>query len=230
MKDQAAHTKLKFRQPGQGTTSETARRDLRVELERAERIARNKRKGITTAEEDEEVKPEGAAVTAQEEDEQEAKRRKLIEDAAELDRDDDDDDDEEDGIDLGAEGKQASNGAEKGKGKAVENGHEDGGAGQDDDDDDDDDSSDEDDDDEDETAELLRELEKIKRERAEEKERQVRNLLIYPIPDQHTDMHVPFVHAGTRTSSLGSHFSGRGGGHWQPTAQPSSSTVRQADV
>lgn len=37
------------------------------------------------------------------------------------------------------------------------------------DDDDDDDS----DDDEDETAELLRELEKIKRQRAEEKERQV---------------------------------------------------------
>ena len=46
-----------------------------------------------------------------------------------------------------------------------------------DDEDDSDDESNDEDDDEDDTAELLRELEKIKRERAAEKERQVRSAL-----------------------------------------------------
>jgi len=76
-------------------------------------------------------------------DEEANKRRKLLQQALELDRDDDDDDEEKEG------------------------------AGKDQDKDEDEDNSDEDsDDDEDDTAELLRELEKIKRERAEEKARQ----------------------------------------------------------
>lgn len=177
VRDVASNTKLKFRQPGQGTASEVSRRDLKAELAKAERAAINKRKGITEVEEDEEQStttstPLGAidaatsAAGTTDEDEQAVKRRKLIEEAVELDRDDDSE--EEDGetrTSNGANGKTDL----KGKGKAV--------VGHDDDDDEDaddsDDSSDEEEDDEDETAELLRELEKIKRERAEERERQV---------------------------------------------------------
>ncbi|KAL7006328.1 complexed with cef1p [Cystobasidiomycetes sp. EMM_F5] len=175
-KDQNAYTKLKFRQPGQGTTNDVARRDLKLELERAERIARNKRKGIAETEEAD-VNGRGTATT-QQENEQEAKRRKLIADAAELDRDDSDDEPAGE-VDLGA-GKSNNNGAVngKGKGRAVDDGEdeqEDGQQNEDDDDDDDDsDDSEDEEDDEDETAELLRELEKIKRERAEEKARQER--------------------------------------------------------
>ncbi|KAK9898177.1 Cwf15/Cwc15 cell cycle control protein [Cystobasidium minutum MCA 4210] len=182
VRDVSSHTKLKFRQPGQGTASENtvkSRRDLKAELAKAERIAERKRKGITAPEEedeDEEKKPAAAIETAPtaagaEDDEQAAKRRKLIEEAVALDRDDDSDDEEE--AEEG-EGKSSSktNGANgktdiKGKGKATAD-------NDDDDDESEDDSSDEEEDDEDETAELLRELEKIKRERAEEKERQER--------------------------------------------------------
>lgn len=179
-KDQNAYMKLKFRQPGQGTAGDNARRDLKLELERAERIAKNKRKGITTAEDDDLPQTgstAGLSVTAQQEDEQEAKRRKLIAEAAELDRDDSSDSDEEEGaIDVGGSSSTAvasgfTNG--KGKGRAIDSAAN--GANGIDDDDDDDDSSDEEEDDEDETAELLRELEKIKRERAEEKAKQERD-------------------------------------------------------
>jgi protein CWC15 len=75
-------------------------------------------------------------------DEEANKRRKLLQDALDLDKDDDDEEVNED------------EGGEKG------------------DDDKDEESEEDSDDDEDDTAELLRELEKIKRERAEEKERQ----------------------------------------------------------
>ena len=78
-------------------------------------------------------------------DEQVAKRRKLLEEAAELDKDDTDDED------AAAPARARSRSAQPP-------------TAADDDDDSDDDS-------EDETAELMRELEKIKRERAEEKER-----------------------------------------------------------
>lgn len=167
----AAHTKLKFRQPGQGTTNELQRRDLRLELEKAERAARNKRKGITEPTDEVEGVPKagliaGAPVgaTQEKEDEQAAKRRKLLEQAAELDRDDSEEEEDDEEGKTPADKGTITNG--KGKEKAVE---------QNDDDDDAEESSDEEDsdDDEDETAELLRELEKIKRERAEEKERQV---------------------------------------------------------
>lgn len=86
----------------------------------------------------------------------------MLQEVADLDKDDsdDDDDDEEDDDENGTGAKQ-----DKGKGKALDL--------SDADEDDDDSDDDDDDDDEDETAELLRELEKIKKERAEEKERQV---------------------------------------------------------
>ena len=90
------------------------------------------------------------------------KRRKLLEEVKDLDKDDEESEASED---EGENGRKDL----KGKGKATE-GDEDKESEEEDDSDDDDD----DDDDEDETAELLRELEKIKKERAEEKERQVR--------------------------------------------------------
>ena len=90
------------------------------------------------------------------------KRRRLLQEAVALDRDDDDDDDEED---KGEDGEKIDQDDEECvsvtgtfspiKLIAVSS-------------DDDEDSEEEDD-----TAELLRELEKIKRERAEEKARQV---------------------------------------------------------
>ena len=82
----ASHTKLKFRQPGQGTSSEVERRDLRLELERAEKKHKAGGKDV----------PEDAPAAASAEgsvDEQAAKRRKLIQEAALLDKDDSDDDD-----------------------------------------------------------------------------------------------------------------------------------------
>jgi protein CWC15 len=79
-----------------------------------------------------------------------SKRRKILADALEMDRDDSDDEsadgDKAAGADASAEKKPAA--------------------------DDDDDDSDDESDDEDETAVLLRELEKIKRERAADKARQ----------------------------------------------------------
>ncbi|KAK7057783.1 Cwf15/Cwc15 cell cycle control protein [Favolaschia claudopus] len=80
-------------------------------------------------------------------DEEANKRRKLLQESLNLDKDDDDED----------EGSRAAE--DKGKGKDKDA------------DDSDSDSDSDDDDDDDETAELLRELEKIKRERAEEKAR-----------------------------------------------------------
>ncbi|KAG8218225.1 Cwf15/Cwc15 cell cycle control protein-domain-containing protein [Butyriboletus roseoflavus] len=44
VRDMAAHTKLKFRQPGQTSTGEVARRDLRADLLAAEEEARNKKR------------------------------------------------------------------------------------------------------------------------------------------------------------------------------------------
>ncbi|KIM40375.1 hypothetical protein M413DRAFT_73347 [Hebeloma cylindrosporum] len=138
VRDMAAHTKLKFRQVGQTSTSEVKKRDLRADLLAAEQEARNKKR-----------KAEGKPplledAPAQPADDESNKRRKLIQEALALDKDDDDD---EESVD------------EKGKGKAKE------------DEDEDEDESEEDSDEEDDTAELLRELEKIKRERAEEKAR-----------------------------------------------------------
>lgn len=127
----AAHTKLKFRQPGQTTSSDVARRDLRAELAEAERIANEKKRkakglpplpGMNGALR---IEGSGAGEEAGEEEER-AKRRKVLEEALEADKDDDSDDDE-------AEAGENRNreGGGKGKGKAV------------DDDDDDDEEEDE---------------------------------------------------------------------------------------
>ncbi|KAI0752782.1 Pre-mRNA-splicing factor Cwf15/Cwc15 [Daedaleopsis nitida] len=134
VRDMAAHTKLKFRQPGQTSTTEVAKRDLRAELLAAEAEARERKRKA-------EGKPalaveNGNAAAREGQDEESNKRRKLLQDALELDKDDDDDEEGEN--------------------------------------EDEDEDDDEDEDEEDDTAELLRELERIKRERAEEKDRQER--------------------------------------------------------
>ncbi|KAI0740908.1 Pre-mRNA-splicing factor Cwf15/Cwc15 [Earliella scabrosa] len=131
VRDMAAHTKLKFRQPGQTSKDEVAKRDLRAELLAAEAEARDRKRKA-------EGKPALAVESAaakEGQDEESNKRRKLLQDALELDKDDDDDEKDED---------------------------------------EDEDEDEDDDEEEDDTAELLRELERIKRERAEEKERQER--------------------------------------------------------
>ncbi|KDQ56298.1 hypothetical protein JAAARDRAFT_132472 [Jaapia argillacea MUCL 33604] len=147
VRDMAAHTKLKFRQPGQTSQAEVTKKDLRAELLAAEAEAKNKKRkaeGLPPLEI--ESSSAGPAKAIESADDEANKRRKLLQEALEMDKDDDDSDDSENEA-IG----------EKGKGK--ENG-----------DGDEEEDSDEDDD-EDDTAELLRELEKIKRERAEEKAR-----------------------------------------------------------
>jgi len=154
VRDMAAHTKLKFRyvtpahartpltpcardrQPGQTSTGEVARRDLRAELLAAEQEARNKKR---KAEGKPPLAVTGGTDGAGAEDEDAIKRRKLLQDTLELDKDDDESEEEE-------------------KKEEVE-------------------ESEDESEDEDDTDELLRELEKIKRERAEEKVRQEREQL-----------------------------------------------------
>ncbi|KAJ8489088.1 hypothetical protein ONZ51_g3190 [Trametes cubensis] len=165
VRDMAAHTKLKFRQPGQTSAAEVAKRDLRAELLAAEAEARDRKRKA-------EGKPplaveNGSAKEGQQQDEESNKRRKLLQEALELDKDDDDEDEKSEK----GENEDADESDEcvtlrfpltrvRGDAHCTHcNLH----------------IRDEDeDDDEDDTAELLRELEKIKRERAEEKERQER--------------------------------------------------------
>ncbi|KAA1476982.1 Cwf15/Cwc15 cell cycle control protein [Dentipellis sp. KUC8613] len=154
VRDMAAHTKLKFRQPGQTSTSDVKKRDLRAELLAAEADARAKKRkaaGLPA----EEPSANGGLLTNGDGDEESNKRRRVLEEAMELDRDADSDEEKESG-----DGDEDGSESGKGKGKAKA-----------DSDADDDEDDEEDSDEEDDTAELLRELEKIKRERAEEKAR-----------------------------------------------------------
>lgn len=105
----ASHTKLKFRQPGQTTTSDVARRDLRAELAAAERVAQDKKRKAAGLPPLPPLASVGAIENGNGEDEAAAKRRKILEEAAELDRDDSSDEDESD-----------EEGEDKGKGRAVE--------------------------------------------------------------------------------------------------------------
>jgi len=154
VRDMASQTKLKFRQPGQTSTAEVSKKDLRAELMLAEREARDrKRKAAGLPVEEPEPVPQRQAIESEEAN----KRRKMLSEAVELDRDDDEEEEKKKRKDDADEDEEMADGEVGGEGKAN---------------DDDDDSDDSDDSDEDDTAELLRELEKIKRERAEEKARQ----------------------------------------------------------
>jgi len=149
----AAHTKLKFRQPGQTSVDEVKKSNLRTELLAAEAAARAKKRKAAGLP----VEDEPPAVEAMIEGEEANKRRKVLQEALELDKDADSEEDEDkDGP------KENANGDKREGGKS--GGDDDNGKDEDEDDEDDDD-------DEDDTAELFRELEKIKRERAAEKAR-----------------------------------------------------------
>ncbi|TIA90585.1 hypothetical protein E3P99_01540 [Wallemia hederae] len=141
-RDAPAQTKLKFRKPGQGGSGDQdKRRDLRLELNKAEEEASEKKR-----------KAEGISLEeiGQSTGDSEQKRPKLVEQA-----------DKDEVVDEVAEAASAAAPA------TIESNH-DTNVDQDDAADEEEES---DDDSEDDEAELLRELEKIKRERAQEKAR-----------------------------------------------------------
>ena len=160
------------RKPGQTSIDEVKKSDLRTELLAAEAEARaKKRKAAGLPVED------GPPAVAAIEDEDANKRRKVLQEALELDKDADSDEDS-DGDDPKGDARCVArlrslsdwqltfwrsriSGSQIGERKP--GGSHDGN--------DDENGGDEDEDDEDDTAELFRELEKIKRERAAEKAR-----------------------------------------------------------
>jgi protein CWC15 len=106
------YTKLKFRQPGQTSTSEVLKRDLKAELAEAERKAIEKKRKAAGLP-DFEVANDGA-LRIEGEAQEDGKKRRVDGDAAEELNLDEDKDDESD--DEGAK----NGGVDKGKGKAVE--------------------------------------------------------------------------------------------------------------
>lgn len=83
----------KCRQPGQTSTSEVAKRDLRAELLAAEQEAHDRKRkaeGLPSA-------SIGTIENGVSGDDEANKRRKLIQQAVDLDKDDDDDDDASNG-------------------------------------------------------------------------------------------------------------------------------------
>lgn len=143
-----AHKTLKYRQATQGTSSENSQRDLRAELLRAERISSAKRAGRELPEDDE-AESEDAKLAI------EAGRASKDESAQGVKRN----------LEAGVEGEGEDEDYETKRRRVLE-------ATRDIDADSasessDSDSEEDDDDSEDETAELMRELAKIKAERAE---------------------------------------------------------------
>ncbi|KAI4747705.1 Cwf15/Cwc15 cell cycle control protein [Aureobasidium sp. EXF-12298] len=139
-----AHKTLKFRQATQGTTDEHSARDLRAELLRAERRHFAKKEGRELSPEDEDQRTPQLAI------EQGKNLKRNLEDGA-------------DG--NGPEGEQDEEDYEAKRRRVLEE-TRDVDADSDDGSEEDSDSSDDEDDDDDE-AELMRELAKIKAERAE---------------------------------------------------------------
>jgi hypothetical protein len=90
----AAHTKLKFRQPGQTNQGDVQRRDLKAELAAAERAAQDKKRkaaGLAPLPAPAEVV---LAIEA-DDDEERTKRRRLLEEAMAADKDDESESEEE---------------------------------------------------------------------------------------------------------------------------------------
>ncbi|KAA8910236.1 Cwf15/Cwc15 cell cycle control family protein [Sphaerosporella brunnea] len=143
-----AHTKLKVRQPGQGGAADREVRDLCAELLAAEAAARAKKTGGASS-----ASPDESAEA------QTPSHKRAIEYSPDRDADSDDDDPE-------AKRRKILEAT-----RDIDADSDGGGSGESDDSSSEDES---DSDEEDETAELLRELEKIKRERAEQKEKEER--------------------------------------------------------
>ena len=118
----ASHKKLKFRQPGQQTTGDIVKSDLKAELAAAERVAQDKKRkaaGLPPLPPLPSASSSNLRIENGEEadgvEDESVKRRKILEEAAELDKDDDSDDED-------AKAGKAQNGAangDKGKGKAA---------------------------------------------------------------------------------------------------------------
>jgi protein CWC15 len=151
-----AHTFLKHRQPGQGGAADQAKRDLRAELLQAEAIHFAKKNGTYVADEEPSVdtKPSSkrpidavAHDDNEDADEEEQKRRRIeiLEKYREVDADDDSESSESSEDEYATVSRADITGLTPFR----------------------------DDDDEDETAALMRELEKIKKERAEAKAKEV---------------------------------------------------------
>ena len=86
-RDVASQTKLKFRQPGQTSSIDVQKRDLRAELLKAEQEAKErKRKAVGGAF----VGSDAPVAEIEDRNPEEIKRRRLLQEALELDKDDDD--------------------------------------------------------------------------------------------------------------------------------------------
>ncbi|KAJ2506531.1 complexed with cef1p [Coemansia sp. RSA 2052] len=151
-KDLPSHTKLKTRKPGQGTQDEYTIEDLKRELAEAEQAHSRARRQISEAE------GGSSGVLSEESKAQlESAKTRYIEMAQRLDAasDDGSGDEEDDGGGGSSDGSDVDGS----------------------DDNDEEEENEDSDDSEDETAMLMRELEKIKRERAEEKAREEQDAL-----------------------------------------------------
>ncbi|KAJ2536717.1 complexed with cef1p, partial [Coemansia sp. RSA 1933] len=153
-KDLPSHTKLKTRKPGQGNETYTIE-ELKRELREAER-AHFEAKRLGTG--------EGSSVPDTETQTRlDEAKTKYIEMAQMLDAESEASSNEDDGSRLSSDDGNNNGSDDDANGTQSDSS---------DDDNNDDSDDNEDDDSEDETAMLMRELEKIKRERAEEKERE----------------------------------------------------------
>ncbi|ELU42031.1 cwf15/Cwc15 cell cycle control domain-containing protein [Rhizoctonia solani AG-1 IA] len=151
-RDMASQTKLKFRQPGQTSVGDVKKRDLRTDLLLAEHEAKNKKRKAA-GQDPLPLPPALAALTSN------ATPVAAIENGP-------------------SEEEDPASKRQKMLQEALEldRDDDDDDAKVDVDDDDDDDEDEDSDDDEDETAQLLAELERIKRERAAEEERKAREV------------------------------------------------------
>ncbi|KAK9367459.1 Pre-mRNA-splicing factor Cwf15/Cwc15 [Lipomyces kononenkoae] len=167
-----AHTQLKYRKRGQGGAAD--RPELTAEERVWEREAMKRELLAKEAESNEKKGRKGPSSTPHllleagnasddnddenEEERKQKRRRMILEEAAKAQASESENDGEDDNPDSGSENEEESE-------SEVE---------PDDDEEDEDDEDEDDEDEEDETAELMRELARIKRERAAEKERQER--------------------------------------------------------
>jgi len=163
-RDLASHTKMKTRQPGQNTSDEVSKRDLKRELDDKEKKVK---KDDKKKDEDEE---KTLAIKEKGESDDEMDRRSRGKEKAKdknfnIDADDSDDSDSSSDEENGKKGKGKGKG--KGKQAAKKNGKRGGDDGSESESDDE-----SDDDSEDETDELMRELERIKKEREQERMKQ----------------------------------------------------------
>lgn len=86
-RDVASQTKLKFRQPGQTSTVDVQKRDLRAELLKAEQEAKERKRKAAGGGY---IGSDAPVAEIEDRNPEEIKRRKLLRDALELDKDDDD--------------------------------------------------------------------------------------------------------------------------------------------